>query len=350
MPRVTVMIVSWNSARDLPDCLGALRQQVFIDFAVQVVDNASTDASVGVARRHFPRAHITVNGENVGFCRAVNQGLALAASEFVLVLNADVTLAPECLAELVLFAATHPAAGSVGPKLLRRNAGSREVSAIAFAAPPIIDGAGLQMGRRRVCANRGEGERDIGQYQQPAPVFGCSGACVLYRLQALQAIAVEGEIFDHDFFAYKDDVDVAWRLQLAGYEAWYTPSAVAYHVRRVRRSRASWSGRIRQRRMIPPALRSQSLKNQYLMLVKNESGENFVRDLLPIFGHAILLLLVSLMWEPFLWRALPPFVQQLPAAWRKRRIIQAQAKIKASDMRRWFTAGNSRHQIPNKSQ
>lgn len=340
MPRVTVVLVTWNSARDLPGCLAALRQQVGIDFAVQVVDNASTDESVSVVRWHFGAAQITRNGENAGFCRAVNQGLELADTEYVLLLNADVTLTPGCLAELVAFADGHPTAGSVCPKLLRRDAGSPEAFAGARGAPPVIDGAGLRMRRSRVCANRGEGERDVGQYQHPDLVFGCSGACGLYRRSALQVIAVDGEIFDHHFFAYKDDVDVAWRLQLAGYEAWYVPSAVAYHVRQVRRPAARWRERIRQRRMIPPALRSQSLKNQYLMLVKNEHGENFVRDLLPIFGHAILLLLLSLTWEPFLWRALPLLWRQLPSTWRKRRIIQAQARVKPAEMRKWFRPNN----------
>src|SRR3989338_8291231 len=164
MARLTIIMVTWNSAHWLPGGLGSLRQQKFKDYFLQVVDNASGDGSVGVVNEFFPEARMLRNFRNVGFCRAVNQGIRLARSEYILLLNPDVILQRNCLEELVAFADAHPQAGSFGPKLLRQAGNFSEAfdeEGSHFA--PVFDSTGLSMNRRRLPKNRGEGLGDTGE-------------------------------------------------------------------------------------------------------------------------------------------------------------------------------------------
>ncbi len=338
-PRVTVVMVAWNSAFFLPECLLALRAHAGLPYFLQVVDNASSDGSVGIVRELAPDARVLSNVKNVGFCRAVNQGIKLARTDYVLLLTSDVALREGCLAALVAFADQHLDAGSCGPVLVRR-APEQFVAADAHQ-PPIaarrVDSLGMRLNRRRIGYNLAEGSPLESAPSRPVEVFGCSGACVLYRRRALETVALDGEFLDEDFFTYKEDVDLAWRLRLAGFSAWCVPTALADHVRRLRQPRGSWRDRLRQRRAVPRRLRQLSFKNQQLMLVKNEQWPNMLWDLPWLTLRWGEWLLLSLTLEPFLWRTLPTLVRQLPAAWRKRGIIQRHAKVTPAQIRRWFT-------------
>ncbi|MDD5110145.1 MAG: glycosyltransferase family 2 protein [Patescibacteria group bacterium] len=335
MSRVTVVLPTWNSGNFLPACLGALRQQQFRDFVLQVVDNASSDRTQPIIRELYPEARLLTNFKNVGFSRAANQGIRLARTEYVLVLTPDVTLTPDCLSELVAFADHHPDGASFGPKLFRGEGQEIEGEPVSVERGMILDSAGLRIGRSRRARNRGEGEPDGPAYQQPQAVFGCSGACVLYRKSALEAVALDGQFFDEDFFAYKEDVDLAWRLQLAGFSAWFVPAATGYHVRRFRASRG-WLGKLQTRRKLPRPLRALSFKNQRLMLAKNEHWYNARRDVLPLIACEFFALVSLVLAEPFLWRSLMTLRRQLPAAMQKRRRIQAFTRVSPQDMRKWF--------------
>lgn len=342
MARVSVVLVTWNSAYFLPSCLMGLRAQSGLDFTLQVVDNASADASMAVVREFFPEARVLRNFRNLGFCRAANQGLKLAPTEYVLLLNPDVVVHPDCLATLVAFADHHAAAASVGPKLLRREPAAAGLEPAGEGpGPPRLDGLGLGLSRGRVARNCGEGASAAVAPKRPFLVFGCSGACVLYRKAALEAVAVAGEYFDEDFFAYKEDIDLAWRLQLGGYSAWCVPTAVAAHHRRWRQPAGSWLARLVQRRAMTRELRLLSFQNHHLMLVKNEQGKNLLHDVLPILGRELLWLLAALTVEPFLWRGVPRLWRQLPAALRQRQVIQARAKVTPAQIRQWWLRGNS---------
>lgn len=334
--RVTVLVVTWNSAAHLGATLEALLVQTYQSFGLRVVDNASSDATRAVVVQRFPAADLTVNAENRGFCAAVNQGLRQIATDYVLLLNPDAVMAPDCLEQLVRFAEAHPAAASFAPKLVRSPLGD-QAQGSPDATIVTLDAAGLQLSRSRSGTNRGEGELDVGQYARPEQVFGCPAACGLYRRTAFDVSAVAGEYWDENFFAYKDDIDVAWRLRLYGFEAWYVPGAIATHARAVRQAGGSWWRRAAGRSAVPPRLRALSVKNHYLTILKNEQRQNFLRDFVFIIGHSLAVLGLSLTVEPFLWRALPPLLRQLPSTWRKRRIIQAQAQVKPAEMRQWFT-------------
>lgn len=334
MARVTVVIVTWNSATVLPECLVALRQQRFRDFSVQVIDNVSTDGTPSIVSECYPQAQVLKNFSNAGFARANNQGISLARSEYVLVHNPDVAMRPDGLERLVAFADGKPAAASFCPKLLRHPGGEAQPAAVG--TDDVIDAAGLCMTRSRVGRNRGEGERDRGQFSLPEEVFGAPGACALYRRSALMASAVCGEFFDASFFAYKEDVDLAWRLRLLGFSCWYVPTAVAYHRRTLRQPAGSWWRRFEQ----PAVLRLLSLRNYLSSLVKNEQWPNAWRDALWLTVRVIGVVGLLVILEPLRWRTLTGWLRTLPSLWRKRSFGLPRATATPASLRQWFTNKN----------
>lgn len=228
--QVAAVVVSWNSAADLPTCLDALVGQDHPDLEIVVVDNASSDDSRAVVERYV-RDHgvrLIRNATNRGFAGGVNDALAQSDAEGVLLCNPDAAPRPDHVRHLAAALAADGRRGAVQGKLLR-TAGSADRA-------PLIDGTGHVAFRTRLFRNRGEGEPDRGQYERPGPVFGVSGALALYRRAMLDDVAMPSpvgppEIFDEDLFAYFEDVDLDWRAAMRGWTAWYEPRAVASHER-----------------------------------------------------------------------------------------------------------------------
>ena len=232
--KVVALVVSWNAAPQLPACLASLDAQDHEDLEVVVVDNASHDGSGAVlaaAERDPDRRHslrVVRNATNRGFAGAVNDGLAVTAGDAVLLCNVDIELAPTLVSRCVAVLDRHAEVGSVQPKLLR--------TVPAPDGGAVIDTTGHELTAARLVRNRGEGERDLGCYDQPAEVFGVSGAVALHRRAMLDDVAwrlPDGrrEVLTEDLFAYFDDVELDWRARLLGWRARYEPTAVGWHER-----------------------------------------------------------------------------------------------------------------------
>ncbi len=328
MAKVSVIIVSWNASSVIGNCLASLRAQTWQDFGVTVVDNASSDGTAELVRRDLPGTTVLRNPQNVGFARANNQGIALSHGEYVLTLNPDVELGPTCLQQLVKFADAHPQGGAFGGKLLKRSA--------ADATPAIIDSTGLRVTRSRRVLDRGEGEPDSGRYDVVEQVFGFSGACALYRRSALTDAAQDGRVFDEFFFAYKEDVDLAWRLRLLGWEAWYVPMAVAVHPRGLGRRNGSLAARLGQRRQRSRTLRLLSWRNHRALLLKNEQLPNALVHAVPLGLRELAALAYAIVAEPFQLRGLLQLAGHLPQLLRQRRTLLRRRRVTAREMRRWL--------------
>lgn len=226
---VAAIVVNWNGADHLADCLRSLRAQTQpVD--IVVVDNASTDESSQVlARTEFAEVTVIQNRTNRGYAGGANDGLAATDHPVVLLANPDVRFDPHFVAAAVAALDRDERIGSVQPRLLRMVEG---------ATPPVpaavIDSAGHGIDRARLFLNRGQGHpaRD---WAQPAEVFGVTGAAALHRRAMLDDIAVERPnrrmVFDESLFAYFEDVDVDWRAHLRGWKARYEPAAIAWHER-----------------------------------------------------------------------------------------------------------------------
>ena len=211
-PRVSVVIPNWNGAAHLPTCLDALRAQTFRDVEVIVVDNASTDDSVELLGREYPEAQVIRLDRNYGFTGACNTGLRAAQGEFLILLNNDTEAAPDWLAEVVAAFERHTEAGMVASKML------------LFDRRDILHTAGDVFKTDGTPGNRGVWEEDRGQFTE-GPVFSANGGSAAYRKAMLDQIGP----LDEDFFFSCEDVDLAWRAQLAGWHCVYAPRAVVYH-------------------------------------------------------------------------------------------------------------------------
>ncbi len=210
---LTVVVLNYNGRSLLQTMLASLAAQTLEDFAIVVVDNGSSDDSLEHLSAHWSEVKVLALAENVGVTAALNMALRAATSEYVALFNNDMELEPDCLEEMMRELVNHPQAGSATPKMLD------------FLERELLDGAGDLLNWRGGGARRGHGERDTGQYEQQEEVFGPCGGAVMYRRAAIAAV---GE-FDEAYFAYYEDVDWAFRAQLAGFRCRYAPTAVLYH-------------------------------------------------------------------------------------------------------------------------
>lgn len=213
-PRLTVGIATYNGRPLLEVVLPSLSRQTFSDFRVVVVDDASSDDSVAWMAEHWPQVDVIVHARNRGVTASLNACLRAGRSEFVVLLNNDVELERECLAELVSVLDAYPQAGVACGKL------------VDFHRRDHLDGAGDIYTWGGEANRRGHGQRDTGQYDRPQEIFSACGALAAYRRPALDAVG----LFDERLFAFYEDVDWCFRAQLAGWSARYVPSAVAYHM------------------------------------------------------------------------------------------------------------------------
>lgn len=213
VPRLTVALTNYNGRELLEHVLPSLSAQTFDDFATVVVDDCSSDDSIDYLRSSWPDVQVIALSPNRGVTAAMNVALGAAQTELVALLNNDVELHPDCLAELVAELDAHPEAGSAAPKMLD------------FGERSVLDGAGDLLSWRGGGRRRGHGEADAGQYDVAEEVFGPCGGAALYRREALDAVGG----LDEAYYAYYEDVDWAFRAQLAGYRCRYVPRAIVYH-------------------------------------------------------------------------------------------------------------------------
>jgi GT2 family glycosyltransferase len=312
MVKVAVNIVTFNSASDITACLDSLKGQTFRDFQIHVLDNASSDNTL---ERLSPYdIQVTRSGWNTGFAKAHNDLIRAFPSEYILMLNPDTELRADFLERLVDALEARPDAASAAGKLLRMDGMT-------------IDSTGIIMLREQRHLDRGADEPDLGQYDKPEDIFGPSGAAALYRLRALEDVAFDGQYFDEDFFAYREDADLAWRCRLMGWNAIYVPSAVALHRRRVTPERRS---------ELPAIINYHSVKNRFLMRLNNMTAGLYRRNFLRITARdaAVIGYVVVAEWKSL--GALFYVLHHLPRLWKKRRAIQARRRISGPELDRWF--------------
>lgn len=348
-PRLSVQIVAWNSLAYLPELLASLEAQTFQDFQILLIDNASTDGLEAFVRAAHPSVTILRNARNLGFSAAHNQGIRYACERwadadlsrcYVLVTNPDIILSPTYLETIVAEADAHPETGSFGGKLLcafkeftSDDAGHETVFSDR------LDTTGILAHRDRTFTERGSGELDEHQYDDAPEVFGVPGALALYRASALQDVRVggaTGEVFDADFFLYKEDVDLAWRLRSAGWEARYVPEAVAHHHRAMAdREGKGVFARMRNRRKKSRLRSFYSTRNHWWLLLKNETAWNGILAFPWIFFSEAKRMGYIVLFEPGLLPAFSEAVFRAPKMLSKR--AHMRRTVPGSSLRRFFS-------------
>ncbi len=212
-PRLSVVIPNWNGKRYLPTCLDSLRGQSPPAIEIIVVDNASQDGSQDLITTAYPQVRLIALSENRGFTGACNIGMEAAGGEFIALLNNDTEVETNWAAEVARAFDQHPEAGIVASKMLLFDQRDRFHTSGDFFTS---DGR---------AGNRGAWQLDRGQFDRGEYVFSACGGSAAYRKSMLDHIG----LLDDDYFFLLEDVDLAWRAQLAGYRVWYTPAAIVYH-------------------------------------------------------------------------------------------------------------------------
>ncbi len=315
---MSVVIVTFNSDRVIASCLESIGRQTHSPLEVLVIDNDSGDGTEDAVRSASLRLRWVKNETNLGFAAAHNQGIRLTRGEFYLALNPDVEMSPSFVEELVKALELDSTAGSVSGKLLRPASG---------AGPQAIDSTGIYMTPSLRHLDRGSGEPDTGQYGRMQYVFGASGAAAMYRRLMLEDIALLGETFDEDFFAYREDADLAWRAQLLGWKALYAPKAVAIHERRVLPER---------RGSLPPEINMHSVKNRFMLRLKNQTPVEFLVLLLPSIIRDLQVLGYVMLVETSSLPGLTFVIRNFSRIWAKRKRIMFMKKVSGREMLKWF--------------
>ncbi|MDQ4076936.1 MAG: glycosyltransferase family 2 protein [Chloroflexota bacterium] len=212
-PLVSVIIPTWNGRDHLERCLPSVVGQGYEPVEIIVVDNGSTDGTVGWLAREWGEVRVLALPRNVGFASGVNAGLSIARGGLIALLNNDTEAEPDWLARLVEAACRHPDAGMVASKLKLWTDRSRLHSAGDFYTVSGRPG------------NRGVWSEDDGRWEEEEWIFApCAGAA-LYRRELFDTVGT----FDERFGSYLEDVDLAWRAQLAGFRCRFAPQAIVYH-------------------------------------------------------------------------------------------------------------------------
>ena len=305
--KASVIIPNLNGKGWLGDSIESILAQTEQDFELIVVDNGSTDESLEMARRYRGRPRYTLieNAENTGFSHAVNQGIRIAQGEYVALFNNDAFAEPDWLAQLIAAAEADPGIFAVQSLMIRHF--ERELA----------DDAGDYVNILGFAAKTGDGRR-ASRYTRQKRIFSACGGAALYRKRILDEIG----LFDENFFAYFEDVDLSWRADNAGYKCVLCPAARCYHICGATTGAVKYNG-----------FKSiQSGRNSLLLPWKNQPLLMLLLNLLPMglgyllkrykfhrqgFGrewdqgyHEAIALLKAGRIEkrPFRWRDLPHYI------------------------------------------
>lgn len=310
-PAITVCIIAFNSGPTLRTCLEHLAAQSFTDFEALLIDNASPDPGDSAIAREFPFVRLIENTENLGFAGAGNQGARLARGRWFVLLNPDAYAAPDWLEQLMAAAARHANV---------RSFTSRQVMA---EDPALLDGLGDVMSGYGIPYRGGYLSRDPGNTPE-GEVFSPCGAAMMIDTGLFRAMGG----FDEFFFCYSEDVDLGYRLQLAGEPTILVPGAVIAHV-----GSASSGGRKSEFAVF------HGTRNRFYVVYKDTPW-----PLLPLVVplHLMGVAYISSRRENWphahiVWRAFKESLKGLPTILKSRRAVQAARRASSLDIARAMT-------------
>lgn len=331
---IAVVIANWNGKEMLEQTLHALERQTVQPDRVIVVDNGSTDGSVEMIKKKFEFVQVIALDNNTGYAYPNNLGiqeaLADASIQYIITLNNDTVADAHYIEEMRTCAQRHPEAASIQPKVIN------------FYDPKRIDAVGILVYPDMSAMNKGQGQEDHGQYDTEQEIFAPSASAALYTRTGLERVVLPGNnYFDSDYFAYYEDVDLAWRLRLAGFSSWYTPNAVVRHMH-------SATGKSHS-----PFKAFHIHRNHYYNMIKNFPILFLVPALLFMPIRYVLLLssvlrkkgpsaklaeksgnkynMVTLVFKS--WRDI---IVHLPSLLQKRRFIRSTRVVKNAEIHRWL--------------
>lgn len=220
-PKVAVVILNWNGQKYLEQFLPFVSATSYSNLEVVVADNGSTDNSVSFLRNTYPAIRIICFKKNFGFAKGYNEALKQVQADYYVILNSDVEVRSNWLTPMVELLENNKRIAACQPKILSFT--NKKMFEYAGAAGGWLDKYGYPFAKGRIfdiC------EEDKGQYDQCEPIFWASGAALFIR----SSVFHEVKGFDEYFFAHQEEIDMCWRIQLAGYKIYSCPAAIVYHV------------------------------------------------------------------------------------------------------------------------
>ena len=342
LPTISVVIVTWNSKNYILGLLKSIAEQSYAPSQVIVVDNSSDDETVKIIREFFSGTTIIENRRNLGFSKSYNQGFKMNKSEYVLACNHDIILDKDYLLHLANTVSQDHNIGSIQGKLMKFKLDDEQDDGIKYL--DIIDTAGIAATRSREFYDRGQDQTDKGDYDEKEEIFGVTGALGLFKKSALEKVKINEEYFDEDFFAYKEDVDMAWRIRLAGYKSIYQPKAKAWHARGLTKNKQT--NRIFSFKKISEQLKRDkflnylSYRNQLLLIAKCDTAKNIFKDF-PFMGFVYIRnIIYYLIFQPSIYfKSWSGYFKLKKSIKEKAKIIQKNTKISAKEIRKWLKSG-----------
>ena len=294
MELISLVIINYNNKSYLKRCMNSIFDQTYKNLEIIFIDNESKDGSFEYMKEEYHDNGILLirNKINNGYAGAANQGIKLSKGKYVMILNPDIIMESDFIEKMIVFIESDETIGALSGKLLKYDfERNKKLN--------YIDSAGIIMFKNTRCIDRGQNEEDLGQYDKTEQVFGVCGAAPLYRRSCLEKVSIDGEYFDEDFFAYKEDVDLSWRLNLAGFKNMYYPKAIAYHGRGLGGSNGGVIDFIKNRKTQSKFLRGISYRNHLMMLFKNNVNNTLDKYKLDIILRELKFTLYSIIFEAF---------------------------------------------------
>lgn len=325
---VYVHIIAWNERDYLPALLDSLAQQTYKNFTIRLLDNGSTDETYDYISHHCPKNLIVRNKRNLGFAEGHNQLIRFTLDRApegeqaaILLANADMLVEPKAIENMVK--ALGKNIGAVQPKIYRafgENVGDEYLEETVKS--DVIDTTGLVVSKSWRMEDRGAGDMDTGQFDIRTDLFGPGGAMFLIPLEVVADVMIGNDFFDSDFFAYREDCDLAWRLQKRGCKTVFVPGAIAYHYRGMYGAQTqSWWKRLKNRQAQNPFFAAYSTRNQLLVLLKNLTVGDAILSLPWIFFHEFVRAIYGFLFEKQTRKRLLEIVWLLPKMLKKRKFI-----------------------------
>jgi len=360
MPKLIIQLVTWNGEKYIPYIFHALKGQVFQDFHLYIFDNGSTDGTRSIIDQELQSVSFSYtyekNDSNIGFAGGHNHVFQKTSDMFqhspvpyIFLLNQDVYLTYDCLARMISFFDAHADVASVSPRLMQWNFYQAQLGDMEKSFTSTIDSLGLKVHKNRRVTEKYAGKtwdtiksrmtmsfrtEDDGAME----VFGVSGATPMYRREALEHISlVQGTFFDPLYHSYKEDVDVAYRLRIAGYSSCVLLDTLAYHDRTTKEGEKKGDiSASRNKKTQSHAVRYHSYKNHLMMLYTSEYVQNALIDGWRIAWYEVKKFVWFFMFDRSILRAWQEIWQHRRHVRAKRRTVLSSRRTSWRDLRAWW--------------
>ncbi len=339
---VYIHIIAWNERKYLPALLDSIENQTYKDYTIRLLDNGSTDGTVEFMRETIPTNLVACNKKNLGFAEGHNQLIRFTLDHIsenensaILILNADMILAPDAIELLVK--ACIKGLGAVQPKVYRafgENMGDEYLEETVRS--DILDTTGLSVSKSWIMSDRGAGVMDKGQFDDNVDLFGPSGAIAFFPINTVLDLMQDNDFFDSDFFTYREDCDLAWRMQKRNWKTVFVPGAVAFHYRGMYGAqKQSWWERLKNRRGQNPFFAAFSTRNQLFVLIKNITLGDLFLNIHWILLHEFARLFYGILFEKQTRKRLIEMWRFLPGMFKKRAYIKKRQIKEEREIRKY---------------